>query len=101
MKRNTPVYLISQEYEKNNLDVYVHTETRKKIFAQITSVSGAEWFEGGRNGLNPEFRAQVHAFEYRGEEILEKDGQRYSIYRTFQSSPDTIELYCEKKKGAE
>lgn len=103
MKRSTPIYLISQDYIQDTYGAYVPIpiETKTKVFAQITSVSGAEWFEGGRNGLNPEFRAEIYPFEYKGEEILEKDGVRYAIYRTYQKSANILELYCSKKKGRE
>lgn len=101
MRQGTPIYLISEDYEQNDIGVMVPVITRTKIFARITSVSGQEWFEGGRNGLNPEFRAEIYPFEYHGEEILEKDGRMYSIYRTFQSSEKTLELYCQKRKGTE
>jgi SPP1 family predicted phage head-tail adaptor len=101
MRQATPIYLITEEYEQNEIGVMVPTQTKTKVFARITSVTGQEWFEGGRNGLNPQFRAEVYPFEYQGEEILEKDGVMYSIYRTFQSSEKTLELYCEKRKGVE
>lgn len=101
MRRATPVYLISEDFEQNEIGAMVPTETRTQIFANITSVSASEWFEGGRNGLNPQFRAEVYPFEYNGEEILEKDGQMFSIYRTYKASEKTLELYCEKRKGVE
>ena len=101
MKRSTPIYLISQDYLQDTYGVFKPIEAKIKVFAKITSVSGAEWFEGGRNGLIPEFRAEVYPFEYKGEEILEKDGVRYAIYRTYQKSANILELYCSKKKGRE
>lgn len=101
MRHDIPVTLIGESYSQDSLGVTVTTETSVKVFAQITSVSAAEWFEGGRAGLNPEFRAEIYSAEYSGQKILEKDGVRYGIYRTYQNSLDRIELYCELKKGAE
>jgi len=101
MRHDVPVTLISETYTQDALGILRATETPTEVFAQITSVSASEWFEGGRAGLNPEFRAEVYSAEYSGQKILEKNGVRYAIYRTYQSSIDRIELYCELKKGAE
>ena len=101
MRRRTPITLVSRSYTQNDIGVPVPSEISTQIFARVTSVTGKEWFEGGRIGLNPEFRAEILAEEYDGQEILEKDGVRYSIYRTYQQSNDILELYCEKRKGIE
>jgi hypothetical protein len=101
MRQHYPIDLIAETYTQDELGVPRATETKVRIFAEITSVSSAEWFEGGRAGLNPEFRAEVYSFEYSGQKILEKDGIRYAIYRTYQKSMERIELYCELKKGSE
>ena len=77
----------------------ISTESKRKVFCSITSVSASEWFEAGRNGLQAELRITMFAFDYHGEKIAEVNGQRYSIYRTFRSKPDEIELYLEKKAG--
>lgn len=101
MRHDVPVILIKETYTQDALGVQQTSESSVSVFAQITSVSAAEWFEGGRAGLNPEFRAEIYAAEYEGQKILEKDGVRYAIYRTYQKSIDRIELYCELKKGTE
>lgn len=101
MRHDVPVILIGEKYTQDALGVLRTKETQTKVFAQITSVSASEWFEGGRAGLNPEFRAEIYSAEYSGQKILVKDGTRYGVYRTYQKSLDRIELYCELKKGAE
>ena len=101
MRRDVPIVLIKEAYTQDALGVPVVSESSVELVAKITSVSAAEWFEGGRAGLNPEFRAEIYAAEYEGQKILEKDGVRYAIYRTYQKNIDRIELYCELKKGTE
>lgn len=101
MRHDVPVVLIGETYTQDALGVQRTAETRKRVFSQITSVNASEWFEGGRAGLNPEFRAEIYSAEYSGEKVLEKDSKRYAIYRTYQSSIDRVELYCELKEGAE
>lgn len=99
MNRNKVVYLVSETYERNEYGVYISSEAKRKIYANVTSVSADEWFEGGRNGLNPELRMEVFAPEYHGEEIVEYKGQNYAIYRTYMTKYNTVELYVQKKKG--
>lgn len=43
----------------------------------------------------------MFAFDYNGEDIVEIDGNRYSVYRTYRAKADEIELYLEKKAGSE
>ena len=100
MNRPSVIYLLKTEYETNAYGVMVPTDTARMVYADVESVTGSEWFEGGRNGLNPEFRMRIHAIEYKGEESLIYDGKTFSIYRTYRDS-DIIELYVEKKKGDE
>lgn len=69
------------------------------VYANVTSVSADEWFEGGRNGLNPDLRFRMFKFEYHGEEIIEYKGQRYAVYRTYEARNDILELYVERKQG--
>lgn len=101
MDRSNVIYLIGETYEKGKYGVYTAVETRRKVYANITSVSASEWFEGGRNGLNPEYRMILFKHDYHGEDILEYNGIKYSIYRTYEGRNDTLEVYCEKKKGTE
>lgn len=101
MDRSAVIYLITETWEKDDLGVMRSTQTRRKAFANVTSVTASEWFEGGRNGLNPELRFRMFAPEYHDEEILEYKGKNYTIYRTFAARDDVIELYTERRKGNE
>lgn len=101
MDRSAVIYLITETWAKDDLGVMRSTQTRRKTFANVTSVTASEWFEGGRNGLNPELRFRMFGPEYHNEEILEYKGNKYTIYRTFVARDDLIELYTERRKGNE
>ena len=60
----------------------------------------SEFFAAGRNGLRPQMRLKVFAEDYRQEELVEVDGARYRIYRTYLGDNEQLELYLEKKAGA-
>lgn len=101
MNRDRIAYLINVTYTQDEIGQDVPVENKKKIFCNISSVSAAEWFEAGRNGLQAELRITMFAFDYNGEDIVEIEGNRYSVYRTYRAKADEIELYLEKKAGSE
>ena len=92
-------FLIGYTVALNDYKQEVKTETRSQIFAKKESVSRSEFYNGGKAGLQPEFRLTTAVIDYNGELEVELDGVRYGIYRTYNVSQDYIELYCEKKGG--
>lgn len=90
--------LIYETYAFDDEGVSSVVESKKVILCEVSSVGMQEWFEGGRNGLNPQLRFTVFSGDYSGEEICSFRGNRYRIYRTY-TSGDSTELYVEKRKG--
>lgn len=99
MDRSTVIYLVGETYEQNDYGVLIPTTTKTQVFADVTSVTSTEWFEGGRNGLNPEYRMRIFAPEYNGEKIIEYNDIQYTIYRTYKARNDILELYVQRKMG--
>lgn len=99
MDRSTVIYLVREEFVQNEYGVLVPQTSKRKVFANVTSVTSAEWFEGGRNGLNPEYRMRVFSPDYEGEKVIEYNGIQYTIYRTYIGRNDTLELYVQRKMG--
>ena len=71
----------------------------REVFCRVDNVTRTEFFEGGRNGLNPAFRMTMFHGDYNGETIVEFEGKTYSVYRTYRTDNDYIELYIERKGG--
>ena len=90
--------LISETLEYGSDGVPNPVETSRTVFCEVSSVGMHEWFEGGRNGLNPQFQFRVFSGDYNDEEICVFRGKRYRIYRTYING-DQTELYAEKRKG--
>lgn len=101
MDRSTPIKLIARSYTEDAYGVLQPTKSERTVYANVTSVTGAEWFEGGRNGLNPELRAVMFAPDYQGEEIVQIGPVEYSVYRTYHARTDVLELYLERSKGVQ
>lgn len=99
MDRSTPITLISETNTQDANGVWRSTRTTRDVFAQVDSVTRSEFFEAGRNGLNPEFRFTLFAGDYEGEREVEYNGKSYGIYRTYFARTDVIELYAERKGG--
>lgn len=79
--------------------VWRKTETSRTVFCAVNSVTRDEFFEGGRDGLNPSYQITMFRYDYNGETIIEYEGQRYAVYRTYIGRDDEIELYVERKGG--
>lgn len=96
---NDTLYLLTTTYTPDKYGVPVPTATKSEVFCERGSVTRNEFFEAGRNGFNPEYVFRVFKGDYQGESICEYDGLTYSIYRTYETDDDYIELYVERKGG--
>lgn len=90
--------LIAQTFTKDTYGIEVSAETKRTVFAIVDSISQSEFFAAADTELNPELRFTVFFGDYNGEEILEYQNKRYSIYRTYRGG-DYMELYAERKVG--
>ena len=100
MDRSDVIKLIPVSYTKDAKGVQQSSEGEaREVMCQVDSVTRSEFFEGGRNGLNPEYVFRVFFGDYDGERIVEYKGKRYGIYRTYHGRNDMMELYAERKGG--
>lgn len=103
MDRSNIIYLIADGSTKDTNGIWKNPATvdKHKVYCQVDSVTRAEWFEGGRNGLNPQYRFTMFKYDYNGEKVIEYNGTLYYVYRTYEGRNDSIELYTEYRKGAD
>ena len=99
MDRSEQITLISETKTQDEYGVWRSTGTERTVFAQVDSVTRSEFFEAGRNGLNPEYRFTLFFADYDGERTVKYNGNAYGIYRTYHARTDIIELYAERKGG--
>lgn len=99
MERDHIATLIAQAHEKDALLQLVPTETRREVFCTVGSIQQSEFFAAGRSGLKAQMRLTVFAEDYRGEELVEVDGVKYEIYRTYLGDNERLELYLKKRGG--
>lgn len=99
MDRSDVISLVSYTLSQDAYGVWQKAKTARDVFCAVESVTRDEFFEGGRNGFNPQFRITMFSYDYQGEEEVEYNGVSYGVYRTYRAKTDIIELYVEKKGG--
>lgn len=93
------LYLLSSVSTQDDNGVWRETLTETQVFCTVGNITRAEFFNAGRNGLNPQFEFTIFFGDYGGQELLKYNGEVYSIYRTYRTDSDYLELYAEKKGG--
>lgn len=74
-------------------EVVTYKET--EVACNCRSLTRAEFYFAAQTNLQPSMVLEVHGFEYDGQPLLEYDGKRYTVIKTFENG-DTIELTCEE-----
>ena len=67
------INLIAVTRTQDDFGVWRESETSRQIFCQVDSITASEFFEGGRNGLNPEFRFRVFNADYEDSEGVDEN----------------------------
>ena len=96
---NDVLKLFTTTYTNDKYGVPKPVNEAVEVFCERKSVTRSEFFNAGRNGLNPEYVFTVFKGDYNGETVLEYDGKTYSVYRTYETDDDYIELYVQRKGG--
>lgn len=94
------VKLINETYKQDEIGQLIPSESETEIYVEILSVTRSEWAAASRDGLNPAIMLRTQRVNYSGEQIVEFEGSRYGVYRTY-APPDSdlIEIYLEEKVG--
>lgn len=103
MDRSTPVYLIPRRYTQNAGGEFIQDAEPRMVFANLRSVTRAEFSAAGALGLRPEYVATMFAPDYELEDTvqIELDGQlwQFAIYRTYRNADESLELYLGDRVG--
>lgn len=100
----TPVaYFIKNNYTKDAIGQRIPAEpVRREFFCSEKSITRNEFDVAGRQGIRASIVLTTSTVNYEGEEEVEYEGNRYTVYRTFKSyNSDEIELYLEKRTSNE
>lgn len=93
------ISLVKEVYTQNDFGLDLTTESSRTVFCSTRSVNRADFYAAGQIGLALDYVFITNPVNYQGEKILEYQGERYEISRTYQVSPDTLEIYAGHKVG--
>lgn len=91
--------LIGETITEDDIGNQIAAETPTVILCDIKSVGRGEFYNAAAKGLRPEYIFVVHKFEYNGEQLVEFEGKRYNVLRSYAVSAEELELTCEKVLG--
>ena len=94
-------FLVKQEETQDSMGIWQEPEeTKREIFVTVKSASRAEFFKAAQTGNRCDFVFLTSPLDYSGENIIEWNGRRYDIYRTYYDPTlDQMELYAEERAG--
>lgn len=93
------ITLIGEKHQQDKRGAWKPVVSKNEIFCKKDSVSFNEFFSAGKIGLKPEMRFIIFPGDYSGEKEVEYHGKPYAIYRTYEASPDQLEIYVTAKVG--
>ena len=68
-------------------------ETKNTVFCNKRSISQGEYYKAQQAGKKVEAKVEVHCIDYAGEVLVEFEGKRYSVLKTYEPpDSDVIEL---------
>lgn len=88
--------LINQTVVEDEIGNQIPVETKTIILCGLKSVGRTEFYNAALTGLKPELVFVVHGYEYNGEQVIEFEGTRYRVIRTYTTGFEEIELTVER-----
>ena len=67
-------------------------ESPRTVFCNKKSIGYSEYFKSQQTGKLVEAKYEVHKADYGGEDVVEVNGRRYFVLKTYDTGTDTIEL---------
>lgn len=72
---------------------------RSTVMGYEDRLSRNEFYQAGQSGIELSKLFVIHPFEYSNEKIIEFEGQKYTIIRTYQRDHEELEIVCQAKLG--
>lgn len=95
------ISLITTTYTQDDIGEWIEAQTKTEVFAVVSSITMAEFYQAGMQGLKPDYRFTIWLTEYDNQDLVEYKGKIYSVYRSYRRDDGRIELYVNEKKGEE
>ena len=99
MTRINKLELITETISRDSIGQITTTESTTELIAEVRSVSQSEYMNGKQSGISPAYVFRVSLFGYSGQTIVKYNDVKYSVYRTYETDDNYVELYAEKAIG--
>ena len=99
MDRSDVLALVTETNVQDDYGVWRKSTTESTVYCQVESVTRQEFYDAGRNGLNPEYKFVIFVGDYAGQRTVKYNGDYYAVYRTYLAKNDNLELYVERQGG--
>jgi len=101
MEYNEIIYLLKLVKTEDEIgNIIKSSETSTKCYAKKQSVKTSEYYNAVEVGLSPTCEFVIKKLNYKGEEELEWNNERYQVIRTIDpKNKFDIVLVCSKKIG--
>ena len=99
MTRINKLTLVTDVLSTDSIGQVTKTSSTTELIAEVRSVSQSEYMNGKQSGLSPAYVFRVSMFGYAGQEAVIYGGVKYSVYRTYETDDNYVELYTEKALG--
>lgn len=93
------ITLIAEDIVSDDNGNQLVKTSERTVFCRRASISQTEFFKAGQKGIIPRYEFKMSRFDYNGEKLVRYNDLLYSIYRTYETDEDDIELYVEVKAG--
>ena len=98
---NDVVLLVKQQRGVDDYGDPTITETFREVYCKTESIGQTEFYQSAALGLKPEMKLVLQDYyDYEDELILDYDGIRYRVLRTFRKG-QRLELVCTRELNAD
>ena len=86
---NEILILITVTHHVDEYGDLVTSETFREVFAKLSSIGQKEFYQAQAIGLQPELKFVLADYlDYQGETLVEHEGQRYRVLRTYRAGQE-------------
>lgn len=88
---------LTSERDEDGYVTSYDEDSSNEIFAEVKSVTRTEFYNAMRAGVAAEIAFVVNIDEYEAQNVVDYNGKRYYVVRTYATSISDIELICSDK----
>lgn len=94
------LFLISMQYRGDEIGNQMPVESRNDVLCTVRSIGYREFYAAAGTEYKPEIIFHVNKWDYENQTVVEYNGERYKVIRSFPvpNTLEEIELTCELER---